>query len=45
MPNLIVLCGDQEMISKLGVCIRPQKQENTTLLATIIVLKQGYIQC
>ena len=38
-PNLIVLRGDQERIWKLGVCNKPQKQENTVFLAPIIVLK------
>ena len=39
MSNLIVLCVDQEMSCKVGVCIRPQKQENTVFLAPITVLR------
>ena len=45
MSNLIVLGVDQEMIWKMGVCNKPQKQENTVFLAPIIVLKKGHIQC
>ena len=39
MSNLIVLGSDQEMIWKVGVCNRPQKQENAVFLAPRIVLK------
>ena len=39
MSNLIVLRGDQEMIWKVGVSKRPQKQESTLFLTPKIVLK------
>ena len=39
MSNFIVLRGNQEIILKVGVCNRLQKQENTVFLAPIIVLK------
>ena len=45
MSNLIVLRGDQKIIWKVGVCNKPQKQENTVFLAPITVLKYGHIQC
>ena len=39
MSNLTVLRDDQEMTWKVGVCNRPQKQEDAVFLAPIIVLK------
>ena len=39
MFNLIALRGDQEMIWKVGVSKRPQKQESTLFLTPKIVLK------
>ena len=39
MSNLIALCSNQEMIWKVGVCNRSQKQENKVFLTPIIVLK------
>ena len=38
--STLVLRGDQEMIWKVGVCNKPQKQKNTAFLAPIIVLNK-----
>ena len=40
----IILCGNQKMIWKVGVCSRQQRQKLTVFWATIVVLKQGHIQ-
>ena len=45
MSNLIVLRDNQEMIWKVNICNKSQKQENAVYLEPIIVLKQEHIQC